>query len=378
MVFRLILFIILSLNLISCSSNKGKVGTELSDSEERISADIHGSTFIDTMDKKLRIVYDERFPVGSSVYYEIVKNEIRSSFIADQYSSVTPENEMKPMYIHPEEGVFDWAKADSIVAFAQKNDMKVRGHCLIWHWRMPEWFWVEDEKQVSEVVLLSRMKEHITTVMTHFKGKVYCWDVVNEAISMGVEGTSYSFSNKFYEILGERYIEEAFIIAHNVDPSVKLFYNDNFNENGKKEKIFKLLKDLKSKGIPIDGIGIQGHFGINSFTEESLKKDIALFKSIGLEVQFTEVDISAFEREEKKYIVQKDFVFSSEIEEKQADQYEILFRVSREDPAVTGITMWGGADWPNFLNKYLGEKAYPYLFDEKRNPKKAFFAVTDF
>src|SRR5690606_10963907 len=108
------------------------------------------------------------------------------------------------------------------------------------------------------------------------------------------------------------------------------------------------------------GIGIQGHYGLNGFTEQSLKEDIALFKDIGLEIQFTEIDITIFDREGNDYKIKKSHEIEKNIFEKQAKQYEILFRACRNEPAVTGITMWGAADWHNFLNDKLKEKPYPY------------------
>lgn len=325
----------------------------------------------------LREAYKNYFPVGTAIYYDILaKAPERLRIICTQYSSITPEVEMKPKQIHPTENYFDFAKADSLVAFAVRNNMKVRGHCLIWFWDMPEWFFYENGKEVSKSTLLKRMDVHITTIMRHFSGKVYCWDVVNEVVS-SEKGLTFSKLDRLYKILGEQYIEEAFKIARRVEPSAKLYYNDSFNAEGKKEKIFHLLKRLKEKGVPIDGIGIQGHYGLNSFTEKSLREDIALFKSIGLEIQFTEVDIAIFDRVEKRYIL-TDRSLSKEIAAKQAKQYEILFRVCREEPGVKGITLWGAADWPNFLNKELKRDAYPYLFTAEMKPKDAFWLITNF
>ncbi|MCE6992746.1 endo-1,4-beta-xylanase [Dyadobacter sp. CY323] len=324
----------------------------------------------------LKSAYKDYFPVGTAMFYHYLKNEELKKFVVSQYSSITCPD-IKARTIYPREGIFDFSQTDSLVNFAYKNNLKIRGHCPIFYSTMPDWFFKENGKKVSKSLLLKRIDTLITTAMKRYKGKIYCWDIVNESIYGG--NTMHRSNDRLYEILGEQYIEAAFRIAKKADPKTKLFYNDHFVTQEKRDKIFELLKRLKQKGVPIDGLGIQGHYGLNSFTEKSLKADLAKFKSIGLEIQFTEVDIAMFDRtSEKKYELGKQRIYSEDIIDKQAKQYEILFRVCREEPAVTGITLWGGADWPNFLSKRLKTSAYPYLFTEKMTPKKAFYSIINF
>ena len=325
----------------------------------------------------LKAAYKDYFPVGVAVAPRNLTGP-EAELIIQQFSSVTPENAMKMGPIHPEENRYFWNDADAIVDFAQKNGLKVRGHTLCWHSQTPRWFFTDASgQQVSREVLLGRLKQHITDVMGRYKGKIYAWDVVNEAVPDG--GESIYRPSKFYEIIGEDYIEKAFEYAHAVDPQAKLFYNDYNTENRvKRDKIYQVVKKLKDKKVPIHGVGLQGHWSLNEPTAQELEASIKKFGDLGLEVQITELDMSVYPKEHARR-AKKD-TDTSELTEamtqKQTAQYKMLFDTFRKHKGtLTGVTFWNVSDKSSWLDNFPvpGRKDYPLLFDQNLKPKDAFW-----
>jgi endo-1,4-beta-xylanase len=332
--------------------------------------------------KTLKSTYKDFFPVGVAVAPRNLTGPEAELIIA-QFSSLTPENAMKMGPIHPEPGRYAWQDPDAIIAFAQNNGMKVRGHTLCWHNQTPRWFFTDSTgRQVSREVLLGRLKQHISEVVGRYKGKIYAWDVVNEAVPD--TGISIYRRSKFYEIIGEDYIEKAFEYAHAADPDAKLFYNDYNTENtAKREKIFQLVKKLKDKGVPVDGVGLQGHWSIYEPTAQELGKSISQFASLGVAVQITELDISVHPKEHVRRAKKPADTgeLTAEMIVKQAAQYKMLFDVFRKYKGIiTGITFWNVSDKSSWLDNFPvpGRKDYPLLFDQNYQPKKAFEGVVDF
>ena len=332
--------------------------------------------------KLLKDTYKDYFPVGVAVAPRSLKGA-DTGLIVEQFNSLTPENAMKMGPIHPEQNRFVWQGPDEIVDFALQHGMKVRGHTLCWHNQTPKWFFTDSSgSQVNREVLLTRLKEHINAVVGRYKGKIYAWDVVNEAVPD--TGNDIYRRSKFYEIIGEDYIEKAFEYAHAADPSAKLFYNDyNTESSAKREKIFQLMKKLKSKNVPVHGVGLQGHWSIYEPTAADLEKSITQFASLGLAVQITELDVSVYpkehERRERKSTDSSQL--SAEMESKQAAQYKMIFDVFRKyKGVVTGVTFWNVSDKSSWLDNFPvpNRKDYPLLFDQNNRPKKAFQSVVDF
>ncbi|SEI91524.1 endo-1,4-beta-xylanase [Dyadobacter koreensis] len=332
--------------------------------------------------KTLKDAYNDFFPIGVAVAPRNLTGP-DAELIKEQFNSLTPENAMKMGPIHPEPNRYAWQDPDAIVAFAQKNGMKVRGHTLCWHNQTPKWFFTDStNKQVSREVLLARLKQHINDVVGRYKGRIYAWDVVNEAVPD--TGTSIYRRSKFYEIIGEDYIEKAFEYAHAADPAAKLFYNDyNTESSSKRDKIYQLLKKLKDKNVPVDGVGLQGHWSISEPAKQELEKSIEQFSSLGLMIQITELDVSVHqkehERREKRATDSGEL--TAEMLEKQAAQYKMLFEVFRKYKSViTGVTFWNVSDKSSWLDNFPvpGRKDYPLLFDQNYKPKKAFDGVVNF
>lgn len=333
--------------------------------------------------KGLKDYYNSYFPIGVAVSPRNLKGD-EAAFILQQFNSLTPENAMKMGPIHPEENRYFWNDADSIVAFAQTHHLRVRGHCLCWHNQTPRWLFKDSTgKNVSKEVLLQRLKNHITNVVNRYKGKIYAWDVVNEAIAD--DSAQYLRNSPWYQICGEEYIAKAFEYAHEADPKALLFYND-YNEinSVKREKIYRLVKSLKDAGVPIGGIGLQGHWAINEPSKEQLDSTIKKFIDLGLKIQITELDISAYPKEHnarERKPADADTVFSQEKETKQIEVYKNSFELFRKyKKAISGITFWNVSDRSTWLDNFpvRGRKDYPLLFDVNLKPKKAFWEVVNF
>ncbi|WP_080055532.1 endo-1,4-beta-xylanase [Spirosoma aerolatum] len=333
-------------------------------------------------DRTLKEAYKNYFPVGVAVAPRNLKGP-EADLITQQFSSITPENAMKMGPIHPQENRYFWDDADAIVDFASQKGIRVRGHTLCWHNQTPRWFFTDSAgKQVTKDVLLARMKRHITDVVSRYKGKIYAWDVVNEAVPD--TGTGIYRRSNFYTIVGEEYIEKAFLYAHEADPKAVLFYNDYNTENpSKRDRIYQLVKKLKDKHIPIHGVGLQGHWSIYEPSAQELETSINRFASLGLAVQITELDLSVYPKEhERRPRKETDkSEFTQEMADKQADQYKMLFDVFRKYKGkVTGVTFWNVSDKSTWLDNFpvAGRKDYPLLFDQNYQPKKAFWGVVNF
>ncbi len=347
--------------------------------------------------KGLKDFYIDYFPVGVAVSPRSLQGE-NGEFIKKHFNSLTAENVMKPALIQPEEGRFEWEEADRIIEFAQENGMKVRGHTLCWHNQTGEWMFVDSlGNQASRELVLARLEEHIKQVVTRYKGKIYAWDVVNEAIdNLDPANVGYR-QTLYYKICGDEFISKAFQWAHEADPDAVLFYNEYNTENpAKREKTYEMLKKMLDQGVPIHGVGIQAHwniggprhvgqlaqpgegdFEIPGSSEDAIRESIGKFSSLGLQVQITELDVSI-------YTSRSDTLntgFTPEREQRQIDFYKMAFDVFRDKKDVlTGVTFWNLSDRGSWLDRRtpVRGKHYPLLFDETMKPKKAFWEVVTF
>lgn len=329
----------------------------------------------------LKDFYSNYFPIGVAVGLRNLRGD-ESVLIKKQFNSLTAENAMKMAPLQPKEGAFYWKAADSIVNFAVKNGIKIRGHNLCWHQQTSDWMFKDGDKQVSKETLLKRLKTHINTVVGRYKGKIYAWDVVNEAIDDNP--ANFLRNSKWFEICGEDFITKAFEYAHEADPGAKLYYNDYNSEfPEKRERIYKLLKSLKDKGVPIDGVGLQAHWSLKSPTEADLRTAIERYSSLGLKIQFTELDISIYpwEKDRRAKRPGESDQFTADLETRQAAKYAMVFNVFRAyKDVITNVTFWNLSDRHSWLDEYpvMGRKNYPLLFDANLQPKKAYWEVINF
>jgi len=331
----------------------------------------------------LKDYYKDYFPIGVAVSAGNLKNPGEAALILTQFNSLTPENAMKMGPIHPEENRYNWKDADSIVAFAQAHNLKVRGHNLCWHEQTPGWLFRDSAGNlISKNVLLRRLKEHINTVVNRYKGKIYAWDVVNEAIDD--DSTKFLRNSLWYQICGEDFIAKAFEYAHEADPKAILFYNDyNTERPEKRERVYRLLKKLVDAGVPINAVGLQAHWSLYEPDITELDTTIKKFSSLGLKIQITELDVSVYPWEKNQRALRpgESDAYTAELEEKQANKYAEVFKVFRKyKQVITGVTFWNISDKYTWLDQYpvRGRKNYPLLFDRNFQPKKAYWKVVDF
>jgi len=334
-------------------------------------------------DKGLKDYYSNYFPMGVAVAPGNLSGD-EAALILREFNSITPENAMKMGPIHPAENLYSWRDADSVVSFAQRHGLKVRGHNLCWHNQAPAWLFKDSlGNTVTKEVLLKRLKDHITTVVSRYKGKIYAWDVVNEAISDKQD--EYIRNTEWYQICGEEYIAKAFEYAHEADPAAILFYNDYNEINSiKREKIYRLVKGLKDAGVPVHAVGLQAHWAINEPSEDQLDSTLKRFSELGLPLQITEMDISVYPKEhsarEKKPEDIND-TFTADREKGQSEMYARCFRLFRKYGHIfSGVTFWNISDRHSWLDNFpvKGRKDYPLLFNRDLKPKNAYLEIINF
>ncbi|MGW4871909.1 endo-1,4-beta-xylanase [Streptomyces chartreusis] len=275
--------------------------------------------------------------LGESAYVSTLNTE---------FNSVTPENEMKWDATEGTRGTFTFGSADQVVNHAQSRGMKVRGHTLVWHSQLPGWV-----AGLGTADLRSAMNNHITQVMQHYKGKIHSWDVVNEAFQDGSSGARRS--SPFQDKLGNGFIEEAFRTARAADPAAKLCYNDYNTDgvNAKSNAVYNLVRDFKSRGVPIDCVGFQSHFNSASPVPSDYQANLQRFADLGVDVQITELDIEGSGTA-------------------QANNYTNVVRACLAVSRCTGITVWGVTD------KYSWRASgTPLLFDGNYAKKPAYTAT---
>jgi endo-1,4-beta-xylanase len=332
--------------------------------------------------KGLKDYYNKYFYMGVAVAPRHL-NGSQAELILKQFNSLTPENAMKMGPIHPREDQYFWRDADSIVNFAQHHGLRVRGHNLCWHEQTPSWLFKDSTgKQVTKEVLLKRLHDHIFTVVKRYKGKIYAWDVVNEAIDD--DPNNFLRNSLWYQICGEDFIVKAFEYAHEADPKAILFYNDYNTERPEKmERVYKLLKKLVDAKVPINAVGLQAHWSLQEPSAAELRNTIQKFASLGLKVQITELDISIYPWEKDRRALRpgEKGEYTPELEKQQIAKYKEVFEVLREyKKVVTGVTFWNISDQYTWLDEYpvRGRKNFPLLFDTNLQPKKAYYEVINF
>lgn len=297
------------------------------------------------------------------------------SLLLEHFNSITAENEMKFERLHPAKDRYTFEQADRLVGFAREHGMKMRGHTLVWHNQTPSWVFQDGNGMAAgREHLLSRMKQHIQTVVSRYSDDIYCWDVVNEVIAD--EGSEPLRKSPWLDIVGPDFIDKAFEFAHEADPKAQLFYND-YNECSpeKRERIYSLVRGLMDRGVPIHGVGLQGHWKLYGPTLDSIRAAIERYAELGLKLQITELDISVYEHEDRRTDLKAP---TAEMIAMQEERYESIFRLFREyKDVITGVTFWGAADDYTWLDNFpvKGRKNWPFLFDEQQRPKRAFDKV---
>ena len=338
--------------------------------------------------QSLRTAAAGRFEMGVGISDRIAEHTNDWPLLTAQFGMVTPENCMKPVAIQPAEGQFDFAQADAFVDFATRQKLKVVGHCLVWAKddRTPPWFYRDGDKPASRELLLQRMRKHIETVVGRYRGRIAAWDVVNEALD---DGTNYLRSSGWEKACGEEFIAKAFEYAHQADPQAFLIYNDYNNElPAKREKTIRLVRSLRAKNVPINAIGLQGHYELDHLPLAELGATLVAMRELGVKVVVSELDIDVIPRarwwaEDGKYREELAKLnpyrdgCPPEILRRQADEYAQLFRLfRRHSEAIARVSFWNLHDGQSWLNYFPWRRVnHPLLFDRAGQPKPAFDAV---
>ncbi len=327
----------------------------------------------------LKDAYKDYFDIGVAVNMRNITRPEQIVLVKKDYNSITAENDMKPQSIQPEKGKFNWTNADKIADFCRKNGLKLRGHCLMWHSQIGRWMY-QDEKGglLSKDEFFRNMKEHITAVVNRYKDVVYCWDVVNEAMADGGRPGGSPYRNSpMFQIAGDEFIKKAFIYAREADPNAILIYNDyNAATPLKRDRIYNMVKSMKEEGIPIDGIGMQGHYNIYGPSVEDVEAAIEKYSSIVNIIHVTELDIRANEEMGGQLNFRRDgATVTSTVKTLQEDQYARLFRLYRKHKdVVKSVTFWNLSD----RDSWLGVRNYPLPYDENYKPKRVYNILRDF
>lgn len=287
------------------------------------------------------------------------------------FNAISPENCLKPEEVHPYPGVYEWTIPDAYVEFGLENNMFIHGHTLVWHSQCPDWFFYDDNgEMVSYDVLKARLEEHIATIVGHYKGKINSWDVINESVLEG----GVMRQSKWYQILGDDLFEIAFTAAAKADPDAELYLNDYGMTNpGRREKYVEIIKRLQSKGIKIDGMGLQGHWGLTSPSREEIQKSIDMFADLGLKVSISELDMSILPRRQgNTAAVELNYAYEQSLDPYKGNfpqeplhdwnyrmqEFFEIFKANADK--IERVTVWGVSDNDSWLNNWPIQGRYDY------------------
>jgi endo-1,4-beta-xylanase len=294
---------------------------------------------------------------------------------AQQFSVVTPGNEMKWQVVEPTEGTFDWSGGDRLVQFAQAHGQLVRGHVLLWHNQLPTW--LTDgvaNGTIDDTQLRNLLHQHITTEVTHFKGKIWQWDVANEFFTDS--NPSMINPNDFWiSHLGTGVIADAFRWAHAADPHALLFYNDyniagEDGSNAKSDAAFAFLKQLLAQGVPIDGVGDQGHLDLQFGFPGRMTQDLQRFANLGLKVAVTEADVRTFVNNATDQVPTDALAPAA-----QAFYYDQMLKACLAVRSCISFTVWGFGDTDSWVPGFFTGEGYADIFDVNLQPKQSFTAL---
>jgi endo-1,4-beta-xylanase len=310
--------------------------------------------------------------VGAAVRPSLFSEAAYSETLSREFNMVEPEDTMKWWAIRRSPTGFDFHEGDEVVRFAQAHGMKIRGHCLVWDHQNPDWL---AQGHFTPQQLSHMMQDHITTVMKHYAGQAFAWDVVNEAINEDggfKDSIWYNQPGIGMAGKGSAYVEQAFRWAHEADPHALLFYNDNGGEgmNQKSDAIYAMVRDFKHRSVPIDGVGLQLHISQFDFDTAAVAANIARLTALGVQVHITELDVSL--PLDPSGTPAKDDL------EQQASIYRGVVRACLQNPGCTAIQTWGFTDKWSWIGSHShGTRGAALPFDRAYKPKPAYDAMLE-
>ena len=354
----------------------------------------------------LAYLYRDHFLLGSIYHGSVLGNDELNlnqdqehKIISKEFNTITAENCMKPLFLLDQNGNYNFEESDKFVDYAIKNNLTIVGHTLVWKNSAPEWFFKDENgNTISREILILRLKDYIKTVVSRYKGKISYWDVVNEAVDVFKSDDNKSYAalkpSPWYNIIGEDYIKIAFEAAHDADPNCKLIYNDyNMYQSEKTDFIIDMVNSLKSEGVPIHGIGSQGHMFLNHPNLDKVEYWLRKISDANIPLHITELDVSVLPNAWKhrgasvedrfdlaqEYNPYPNYIPSDKLKQ-QAKRYKSLFKLFlKYSHAIERVTFWGvwdGNSWRNYL-PMKGRTDYPLLFDRSFKPKPAYFMLRD-
>jgi endo-1,4-beta-xylanase len=337
----------------------------------------------------LKETFKKDFLIGTALSAQQIeeKDSGAARLVPQQFNAATPENIMKAEVIHPGWDRYNFDLADKLVAYAKKNNIQVTAHTLIWHSQTPPFLrGMKDADSIKQYFV-----NHITTVASRYDGKVYSWDVVNEALNE--DGTLRN--SIFLQKLGDDYIVEAFRLAQQAAPHTKLYYNDyNIEQPKKRAGAIAIIKKIQAAGVRIDGVGIQGHWHVDNVPMENIEESLKEFSALGIQVAFTELDLSVlpnprgrsnsadisqtanYNEQINPYTKELPDSMQQKLATAYADLFTLFLKYSEK---ISRVTFWGVNDGQSWLNGFpvRGRTNYPLLFDRQYKPKPAFYKVIE-
>jgi endo-1,4-beta-xylanase len=311
--------------------------------------------------------------IGTAVRAGLLSEPDYAATLGREFNMVEPEDAFKWWVIRRNEDTFDFRQGDEIVAFAQAHGMKVRGHCLVWDHSNPAWL---EAGHFRPDQLSQLLQQHIVRVMQHYAGKVFAWDVVNEALDENGQFKDSPWYNRpgiGFSGKGSAYVEQALRWAHEADPKALLFYNEGGHSEGlnrKSDAMYAMLRDFKARGVPIDGVGLQMHISPRDFDLSQIGPNLARLTALGLQVQITELDV--------ELPVDSTGAVSNADLARQAEIYRGVVRACVQNRGCTAIQTWGFTDKYSWIGSNShGTRGGALLFDRFYQPKPAYAAVIE-
>ncbi len=322
-----------------------------------------------------------RLPLGAAVTPAQLRDPAVAAFIRHHFNQLVAENAMKPQALAPHaEGQYEWADADAVVDFGVRHQMPVRGHTLVWHVQPAPWMFRQGANEVSRATLVARLERYIGDVVSHFKGRVYAWDVVNEAFQFDEPGAVTDASgmrmSDWRRIIGPEYIEIAFRAAAQADPGALLFYNDYETQNPKKvAAMLALVRGLRAKGVKIDGIGHQSHCARGWPRVADVAAAIDALAAAGVVQHITELDVALNQNVTDTAVT----AATPELLQAQAERYrELVGLYLRQRSKVQALLLWGIGDAYTWLSSWPTRRfEAPLPFDTQLRPKPAYHALIE-
>lgn len=335
----------------------------------------------------LREAAGDRLLIGCPVGAVDLDNPELLDLVLREFNTITVETNLMPFKLGVNRDAFDFEPADRVIDWAEQHNLPVFGHMLVWDYRTPDWLFTDEAgNPLPREQGLENLRYYIHTAMSHYKGRIKAWNVVNEAISD--DPNEYLRDTQGRRSIGDDYVEKAFVFAHEADPDVELYYNDySVIVPEKREKILRLVRSLREAGCRVDTIGMQGHWLIDRPSADLIYPAIEAFAAAGFKVMFTELDIDVLPRTVSGANMQTvdegpnpyPDGLPDEVQQQLADRYRAVFSQMLRHPAVVNITFWGSNDGRSWLNNFpvRNRTNHPLLFDRQLKNKPAHAAVLE-